>query len=256
MNSQNRPIGVLDSGMGGLTVLRPAARALPREHFIYYGDSRNAPYGILPEGDILRHTLAAAEALLDEDIKLLLLACNTATSVAVGALRKRLPIPVVAMEPALKPASLLVGSGQILVLATPATLALPRFRESMARYGARAVALPLRGLVERIEAGETTGPAVEGMLVDALLPALQAPTDAIVLGCTHYPFVRPIIAALAPGIHILDGTAGTLRQMARLLREGGLLRSEGDGGVSFRSSEPSAVERMAQLYEIYSPPEA
>ena len=251
MCQQNRPIGVLDSGMGGLTVLRPAARALPRERFIYYGDNRNAPYGILPEGDILRHTLAAADALMAEGIKLLLIACNTATSVAAEALRARLPIPVVAMEPALKPASQIAGSGQILVLATPATLALPRFQESMTRYGQRATAVPLRGLVEVIENGETSGARVESILRDALLPALGAPTDAIVLGCTHYPFVRPVIEALAPGTPILDGTAGTLRQMERLLREGDLLRSEGNGGVLFRSSEPAAVARMETLYARY-----
>jgi len=251
MYQQNRPIGVLDSGMGGLTVLRPAARALPRERFIYYGDNRHAPYGILPEGDILRHTLAAADALMAEDIKLLLIACNTATSVAAEALRAWLPIPVVAMEPALKPASQIASSGQILVLATPATLALPRFRESMTRYGQRATAVPLRGLVEVIENGETSGARVEGILRDALLPALGTPTDAIVLGCTHYPFVRPVIEALTPGTPIWDGTAGTLRQMERLLREGYLLRSEGEGGVVFQSSEPAAVARMEALYMRY-----
>jgi len=251
MYQQNRPIGVLDSGMGGLTVLRPAARALPRERFIYYGDNRHAPYGILSEGDILRHTLAAADALMAEGIKLLLIACNTATSVAAEALRARLPIPVVAMEPALKPASQIAGSGQILVLATPATLALPRFQESMVRYGQRATAVPLRGLVEVIENGETSGARVEGILRDALLPALGTPTDAIVLGCTHYPFVRPVIEALAPGSPIVDGTAGTLRQMERLLREGDLLRSEGEGGVVFQSSDPAAVARMEALYTRY-----
>jgi len=255
MNPQNRPIGVLDSGMGGLTILKPAALMLPQEHFIYYGDSRHAPYGILPEADILRHTLAAAEALMDADIKLLLLACNTATSVAAGALRERLPIPVVAMEPALKPASRIAGNGQIIVLATPATLALPRFRESMARYGARAAALPLRGLVERIEQGETAGPAIEGILADVLLPALRLPTDAIVLGCTHYPFVQPVIERIASRIPILDGTAGTLRQMERLLEKDGLLRTEGDGRISFRSSDETAIVVMARLYAGYTPSE-
>lgn len=251
----NRPIGFFDSGVGGITVLKAARAALPHERFIYYGDSANAPYGTRSSEDILACTRAGVDALVGRGIKLLVIACNTATSVAAQPLRRQLDIPVVAMEPALKPASRYAGRGRVVVLATQATLALPRFRASMAEYGQNAVALPVYGLVECIESGQTNGPQVERCLSEALAPMLGEPIGAVVLGCTHYPFVRAAVEALVPGAAVLDGAGGTVRQVERLLAANDLACRQGRGAVDFYSSspEPGAVAVMRRLFEAYAP---
>jgi glutamate racemase len=247
------PIGVFDSGLGGLTLLAPAARVLPRERFIYYGDNAHAPYGSQSREAIAALALACARELAARGAKMLVIACNTATAAAAGEIRAALDIPVVAMEPALKPALALPGPGPVAVLATPATLALPRFRAHAAGR-ADVIPVPLPGLVERIESGDTDGPRVEALLREALAPVLARRPRALVLGCTHFPFAKKAIARVAgPAPVILDGTAGTVAQMHRRLAEQDLLNPSGPGGVEFFSSAgPETADKLAALYAAYA----
>jgi glutamate racemase len=212
-------------------------KLLPSERFVFYGDNANAPYGIRQEDEIIALTCAAVDELLARNIKALVLACNTATSAAAPTLRARLSIPVVGMEPALKPAQAMRHGGRILVMATPATLRLPKFDALMRRYGEGAVPAPIRGLVELIQAGETCGEAVENCLHENLAPYLDGSVDAAVLGCTHYLFAKRAIAkVLGPTVELVDGNLGTARQLKRLLEEGGMLREGGEGGMQMLTS--------------------
>ncbi len=233
----NYPVGVFDSGVGGLSVLRELRSLLPGEDFLFYGDNANAPYGERSEAEIVKLTLAAVDVLLRKNIKALVIACNTATSAAAPLLRERLPIPVVGMEPALKPAQALRHGGKILVMATPATLSLPKFVGLMKLYGEGAAPVPVRGLVERIQAGEISGPALEDFLRDLFRPYVAEPVDAAVLGCTHYIFARGAIQnALGADVELVDGNAGTARQLERLLAQSGLLKEAGRGSCTLMTS--------------------
>jgi glutamate racemase len=219
-----RPVGVFDSGFGGVTVLASAARLLPREDFIFLGDNLHAPYGDRTPEEVLALSRGAAEKLVSLGCKAIVIACNTATSAAAAALRTELALPIVAMEPALKPASLLPGEGSVLVMATVMTLRLPKFQALMKRYGADAVPVPCPGLVELIEAGETDGPRIDAKLNELLSPFLDRPVKAVVLGCTHYVFLKPALRRrLPPGTPLVDGNLGTARELKNRLSREGLL---------------------------------
>ncbi len=218
------PIGMFDSGVGGLSVLKQAQKILPSEDYIFLGDNLNAPYGQRDEGEIIRLTCSAVDILVQKRVKALVIACNTATSAAASTLRANLSIPVIGMEPALKPAQAHRHGGRILVLATPATLSLPKFGALMERYGDGAVPVPITGLVERIERGEVSGAPLEEYLTELLAPYLNYPVDAAVLGCTHYIFAKKAIAhVLGPNVVLVDGNEGTAKQLKRVLSEGNLL---------------------------------
>ena len=207
------PIGVFDSGLGGLSVLGAATALLPNESFIYFGDNRRAPSGDKPPEVVLRHAEDVTDKLLSLGCKAIVIACNTATSVAAQPLRKQLSLPVIGMEPALKPASLLPGAGRILVLATRLTLSQEKFNRLMARYGRDAVAVPCPGLVELVEAGETEGARVDALLARLLSPYRDEGCKAVVLGCTHYVFLRRSVERVfGSGVPVIDGNAGTARQ--------------------------------------------
>lgn len=249
-----RPIGFLDSGLGGVGVLQEAMRWLPHENYLYYGDTAHIPYGDKSPEEILGLVHQAVDQLICLNCKAIVIACNTATSAAAGRLRQELTMPVIGMEPALKPAYFLAGEGRILVMATKTTLALPKFQTLMARYGKDAVPVPCPGLMECVERGVLEGPEVEGLLRSLLLPWLDCPVKAVVLGCTHYPFLRKAIASLFdPGVPLIDGNAGTARQLKRRLTEENLLGPEtGGGAVTFlSSSEDEAVtRRMQKMLEL------
>ena len=249
-----RPIGLLDSGLGGISVLGEALRQLPNEDYVYYGDTANAPYGDKTPEEVLGLVHQAVERLIELRCKAIVIACNTATSVSAGKLRQELALPIIGMEPALKPASLLPGEGKILVMATRVTLALPKFQALMAQYGRDAVPVPCPGLMECVERGELEGPQVTALLRHLLGPWLSQPVKAVVLGCTHYPFLRKAIAALFPeGTPLIDGNAGSVRQLRRRLEEEGLLSNRQEPGrVTFLSSseEPSVLQRMQTMLEL------
>ena len=249
-----RPVGLLDSGLGGISVLGEALRQLPNEDYVYYGDTANAPYGDKTPEEVLGLVHQAVERLIELRCKAIVIACNTATSVSAGKLRQELNLPIIGMEPALKPASLLPGEGKILVMATRVTLALPKFQALMAQYGRDAVPVPCPGLMECVERGELEGPQVTALLRQLLGPWLSQPVKAVVLGCTHYPFLRKAISALFPkGTPLIDGNAGSVRQLRRRLEEEGLLSNRQESGrVTFLSSseEPSVLQRMQTMLEF------
>lgn len=249
-----RPVGLLDSGLGGISVLGEALRQLPNEDYVYYGDTANAPYGDKTPEKVLGLVHQAVERLIELRCKAIVIACNTATSVSAGKLRQELDLPIIGMEPALKPASQLPGDGKILVMATRVTLALPKFQALMAQYGRDAVPVPCPGLMECVERGELEGPQVTALLRQLLGPWLSQPVKAVVLGCTHYPFLRKAIAALFPeGTPLIDGNAGSVRQLRRRLEEQNLLSDRQEPGrVTFLSSseEPSVLQRMQTMLEL------
>lgn len=250
----NRPVGMLDSGLGGISVLAQALRDLPREDFVYFGDTAHIPYGDKDPSEVLRLTRQGVDRLLEHGCKAIVIACNTATSVAAAQLRQELQLPVIGIEPALKPASLLPGEGQILVLATQVTLKLPKFQALMERYGDHAVPVPCSGLMECVEDGQLEGERVDALLSELLTPYVDKPVKAVVLGCTHYPFLKRAISAFLPeGTPLIDGNAGTVRQLGRRLAEENLQAAPDHTGghVTFLTSSenPDTIPRMQKMLQ-------
>lgn len=227
MDMTGRTIGVFDSGVGGISVLKELLRCLPNERFIYYADSANAPYGIKSLSEVKRLSLEIANFLiLDRGVKALVVACNTATSAAINILRQEFSIPVIGMEPALKPAVSLAQEGQVLVMATPMTIREDKFQRLLSRYGDRhkVISLPCPGLVELIEQGEVSGEKLRALLATLFSPLDLTKIEVVVLGCTHYVFVKSEIASFFPeNVAVIDGNLGTAKQVRRVLEEQGLL---------------------------------
>ena len=237
----NRPIGVLDSSVGGISVLRELRRIMPNECYVYLGDTANAPYGVRTEAEICDLTRTAAHMLLEKGIKVLLIACNTATSAAAALLREELAIPVIGMEPALKPAALARESGRIAVLATPATLRQRKFQALFAKYGEHAVALPCAGLMEFVERFELDSPRLHDFLREKLVPQDGGePFTCIVLGCTHYVFLRPALQKIVPQARLFDGNRGTAMQVHAVLEAHNLLSASQDGSCELDTTGDSA----------------
>lgn len=243
-------IGILDSGVGGISLLRCAVKWLPNENFIFYGDNRNAPYGPRSFDEIRALSAAAVDHLLAQDVKALALGCNTITAAYADKLRQIVHIPVIGMEPALKPASFVRRDGIVLALATKATLSLERFARLMGNYGDGVVPLEGVGLVEIVESGKMNTPEAHEALAKLFAPYLDARVDAIVLGCTHYPFLRSQIEAFFPGVPIFDGMDGTAQQLKRRLSEANLLtRQSVPGHIEFQSSGGrDSIELMRRLF--------
>ena len=251
MNSESA-IGVFDSGVGGVSVLRDMVRLLPCERFVYYGDNLNAPYGTKSEEMIRTLAMNVADVLVAMDVKALVVACNTATSAAIIQMRGKLSIPVVGMEPALKPASEMWCGGNVLVLATPATLRQSKFQNLYARYGQKAIIQPCAGLMEFAEREELSGEGIDSYLNECFAPYRGMQLDAVVLGCTHYVFLKKAIAKALPGVPLVDGNEGTARRLQFLLAERELLRTSGEGGVEFMTSgdESVCVPLMEKLFRM------
>ena len=213
-------IAVFDSGLGGLSVLQELQQLLPNERFLYFGDRKNAPYGVKTTEEVRRLTLDAAQRLMEKGCKALVVACNTATAAAIGALREAYPNRViVGIEPALKPAAEAFPSGPIGIMATDVTLREEKLSVLMLHYpNTELLRIPAPGLVEQIEQKKP----VDGLL-EQLLSPYKDRLKALVLGCTHYPLVKEEIAKVLPHTVLFDGGAGTARQTRRLLAEKGLL---------------------------------
>ena len=237
MQANMRPIGVFDSGVGGVSVLRELVRLMPQEHYLYFGDSANAPYGEKTTEQVRQLTMAAAERLIKRGVKALVVACNTATSAAIHVLREKYPdMVVIGIEPALKVAADRFPKGNIGVMATSVTLREEKFQHQTERFpDARIYPIPAPGLVEKIEGGLLKDKQTYELLEKLLLP-YQGRLDALVLGCTHYPFAAALIGEiLGPETVLLDGGAGTARQTKRCLEAAGLL-NEGRGSIIIESS--------------------
>lgn len=219
------PIGIFDSGLGGLSVLRAVRAQLPDEHYLYVADSRHAPYGERDDAFITERTAAICEWLAARGTKALVVACNTATAQAIAAVRAQLPIPLVGVEPGIKPATLRSQTRIAGVLATQATLRSARFQALLERYGAdcRFLCQPGHGLVQAIERCDTGSPEVRALLSSYLEPMLAAGADTLVLGCTHYPFFDETLRDIAQGrLELIDTSEAIARQLARVLDERGL----------------------------------
>ena len=234
MSTDNRPIGVLDSGLGGISVLRELVKLMPGENFIYYGDSANAPYGTRIPEEVIDLTKKDVEFLLERGAKAIVVACNTATSVAIKELRAAYEevLPVIGIEPALKPAVKAKEHSKVVVMATPMTLSQTKFNSMMHIYedDANIIKMPCPGLVEYIESGVLEGPVLDAYLEKQFAPYDKAEIDAVVLGCTHYPLIREVIQKHFPGVSVYDGGFGTAKQTKRRLAERGLLSDRESGG--------------------------
>lgn len=244
---KEQPVGVFDSGVGGISVLQELIRVMPNEDYIYLGDSKNAPYGTKPLETVRRLTFENVKLLLDQGAKGLVVACNTATSAAVRLMRGMYPdLPIVGIEPALKPAALQKEHPKVLVMATPMTVQQEKFRQLMARYEEKAQVYPLAcpGLMEFIEAGDLESERLHDFLQELLEPYLKKGLDSIVLGCTHYPFAKKMIRSITgDAVSIFDGGEGTAREMRRRLSAADLLNpSEKPGTVRFENSVATEAE--------------
>jgi glutamate racemase len=213
-------IGLFDSGVGGLSVWWEVVRRMPHQATLYLADSAHCPYGPRPPEEIRRFSLGVARFLVQCGVGLIVVACNTASAVALEALRAEFDVPIVGMEPAVKPAAERTQAGHVGVLATAGTVNGDLFRNTSARY-AHNVAVHVElgdGLVERVEAGQADTPETESLLRTYLQPMLDAGVDQIALGCTHYPFLMPVIRRIVPeGVSIIDPAAAVARQVERVL---------------------------------------
>jgi glutamate racemase len=245
LSSTANPIGVFDSGVGGLSVLREIRRELPAENLIYVADSAHAPYGDKPQEFIEARSLAITRFLLDRGAKAIVVACNTATGAAVASLRNHFTLPIVAMEPAIKPAAAQTQTGVVGVLATRRTLASHNFVKLFERYGSDVEILPQAcpGLVEQVEAGDLAGVKTRNLLERYLSPLLAKGADTLVLGCTHYPFLRPLIQEIAgPNVAVIDSSEAVARQLRHRLEVHCLLADiEQEGRERFYSSADPAI---------------
>ncbi|WP_462381997.1 glutamate racemase [Pseudomonas sp. Marseille-QA0892] len=246
--SDDRPIGVFDSGVGGISVLREIRQRLPLEPLLYVADSGHVPYGEKTPEYIRERCRAISDFFMSANAKALVVACNTATAAAAADLRDAYPtLPIVAMEPAVKPAALATRNGIIGVLATSGTLKSARFAALLDRFASniRVVTQPCPGLVEQVEAGQLEDASTEAMLRGYVQPLLEAGCDTVILGCTHYPFLKPLLARILPGhIQVVDTGAAVARQVERILNEKSLT-SAGPSSVSFRtSSDPDGLARQ------------
>lgn len=249
MNNKEKPIGFFDSGVGGISVLKESLRVLPNEDFVYFGDSVNAPYGTRDVKDVKKLTFNAVDFLLDNGVKAVVIACNTATSAAIDGLRKKYKdIPIIGIEPALKPAVEISRGKSIIIMATPMTLVEKKFSSLMQKYNTEVniVSLPCAGLVELIENGIIEGREIEEYLKGKLKEHLHLEVASIVLGCTHYPFIKnELMKIVGKKTTIIDGSIGTVNQLKRQLTcKNSLNEKKTKGSVIIHNSATSSSSSM------------
>lgn len=253
-------VAVFDSGLGGLTVLNALRAHLPQEDFFYYADTRFLPYGDKSVSFVRQRCINIARTMQDAGAKALVMACNTATALAAGEVRQAVSIPVIAIEPAVKPAAQLTKSGVIGVLATVRTLDSARFRALVARHahGVRVIAQACAGLAETIEGHDDNKKKhIDQLLKKYLAPIIDAQADVVVLGCTHYPWIKTEIAARLPDqVKILDNGLAVARQLQHRLQHHGILKSGNELGQLTLTGSGSAQEiskRIEQLCGLILP---
>lgn len=261
MSKADCPVAVFDSGLGGISVLKELVAEMPNEDFRYYGDSAHAPYGIKEVSEVVALSDAIVKKMIDEGAKAVVIACNTATSAAADILRKKYrDVPIIGIEPALKPAVLAKKGSRVLVMATPVTLRLSKFHRLMEQFehDSEIIMLPCPGLMERVERGETDTPETEAflrtLLADYISEELEEPkVDSVVLGCTHYPFVRPLIRKImGDRVLIFDGAKGTAKELHRRLKENNLCNAKSSSGfVTFENSrdEEEVIRLSKSLFD-------
>nr|BBH86728.1 glutamate racemase [Thermosporothrix sp. COM3] len=255
MENQQKAIGLFDSGMGGLSVMREIRALLPHEDLLFVADSGHVPYGPKSPEYVQQRSLAITRFLLEYDVKAIVIACNTATAAAAALLRSRFQVPIIGMEPAVKPAAAATRSGVVGVLATSGTLSSTRFAALLERFGSgiTVVTQPAPGFVERVEAGDLTGPETRRLAEEYTAPLLAAGADTLVLGSTHFPHLRPLLSEmLGPDIQLIDTGAAVARHLRHVLEERQLLRQQtGEGSARFwTSGNPiEAQEIVSRLWQ-------
>lgn len=252
----NKPIGIFDSGMGGLTVLAQAVTMLPNENFIYYGDSKHAPYGIKSKAEVIQLSMNICDYLIHEkQVKVIIVACNTATSAAINELRKKYNIPIIGMEPAIKPALEALTTKNIGVMATEMTLKERKFNTLVKKFDAedKIYKIPCSTLVEVIEAGTIKGKVLQTTLNHCFQTIDLETIESIVLGCTHFLFAKKeMVKLLKRDIKLFDGNEGTIRYLKSVLATKGILKTEGTGSVIIMNSAgQETLEQSKTLYQHY-----
>lgn len=249
-SNSDSPIGIFDSGVGGLSVLRAIREVMPNEAILYFGDQEHIPYGPRPMEQIRRFSEAITNFLLDKNAKIIVVACNTASAAALKYLREKFPdVQFVGMEPAVKPAAEKTRTGKVGVLATPATFQGELYASVVGRFanGVEIFQNTCSGLVQQIEMGNVDGGETRAILQNALAPMLEQNIDAVVLGCTHYPFVIPLIREIAgEKVEVIDPAPAVARQVDRLLEAGGKKRQRpARGSIQFiTSGKPAALQSL------------
>lgn len=243
-------IGIFDSGLGGLSVLKEIVRILPDEDYVYFADSQHCPYGEKTRGYIIDRAREITSFLLDKGADIIVVACNTATAAAIKTLRAEWPdIPFVGMEPAVKPAALQTKSGTVGVLATAGTLKGGNYLDLRERFGDRVKVVEHigNGFVELVEKGILSGPEAESSVEAAVRPLLDAGADTIVLGCTHYPFLESVIRKVAgPEVNIINPAPAVANQVRRLYKSSG----DGKGSIAMFHSTPEGIEPYSECPDI------
>lgn len=244
--SDSRPIGVFDSGAGGLSVLQELIKELPSESFIYYADSANCPYGSKPKEEIIALSSVITNFLISQHCKIVVVACNTATAAAIDWLRDNNTIPFIGMEPAIKPAALNTKTKSIGVLATAGTFKGRLYIETSHKYASDVnVCYQVgEGLVELVEQGKNNSPEAELLLSKYLKPMLDCNIDQLVLGCTHYPFFKPLLRKLLPcNVDVIDPAPAVAKQVSRVLAENNLIANNIGSNTSYKfySSGDSSI---------------
>lgn len=251
---EDAPIGVFDSGLGGISVLTEIYRLMPNENYIYFGDSINAPYGTKSTSEILHLTELNFNLLQSMGVKAVVLACNTATAAAAKELREMHPeFPIIGLEPALKPAALSMDHPTVAVMATPLTLRERKFADLMDRFKDKAeiICVPAPKIVEFVEDGNEDSEEIYDYLTEIFAPYDKSQIDCIVLGCTHFPFAKKAIGRFFNGkAKLFDGGEGTARQTRRVLVEHELInRSKKVGKIIFKNSDDAKIERAIELFD-------
>ncbi len=259
MKDHNRAIGIFDSGMGGISVLGEAIRAMPTENYIYYGDSGNAPYGTKSKEEVIALSDEICQHLIQRGVKAIVIACNTATSAAATYLRDKYPqIPVIGMEPALKPAIENLDSGAVLVMATEMTLKEEKFQELCQRIAAQreVIKLPCPNLVALVESGVTSGEIAESAIRDCLSQIDYTRVKGVVLGCTHFVFLKESVSkVMGEDIEIFDGNYGTVKHLHQMLEERALYdKTRHEATIEIiNSGGMDLVLQSQKLLSLYQP---
>lgn len=246
----NSSIGIFDSGIGGVSVLRAIREQMPEESVIYFGDQEHIPYGPRPMEQIRNFSEVITNFLLAQGAKIIVVACNTASAAALKYLREKLPyMQFVGMEPAVKPAAEHTQTGRVGVLATPATFQGALYASVVERFanGVELFQNTCPGLVQQIEQGNLNGKETRRILEAALMPMLEKNIDTVVLGCTHYPFVIPLIQQIVgDNVRVIDPAPAVAKQTGRLLEAKGIrIKSESKGNVKFYTSgDPDILQSM------------
>lgn len=260
-------VGIFDSGLGGISILKEMTKIMPQEDFLFFGDSANAPYGEKSPEEICELSERITDGMLKRGAKAIVIACNTATSAAAVYLREKYKdVPIIGVEPALKPAAENDRNGEVLVMATPVTLKLDKFQKLSARFTSdvNCIPLPCPGLADAIEHGDPDSDEVREIL-ERLLSPYVGKVSSIVLGCTHYPFVKAQIKDIMGDIDLYESGPGTARELRRVLDERGMLAADTSsdsgpddaadkkaGRIVFRSSieTPEEIELYKKFYNM------